>query len=70
MPHKDGPLYAPRVCVLSLGASCVVDFCALVERDERMQLVRVASLVLQPRSLLVFQDNAYHVRSFFFVYFI
>ena len=25
-PHRDGPLYAPRVAIVSLGAACTFDF--------------------------------------------
>lgn len=67
MPHTDGPLYAPRVCIVSLGASCRFDFSAIVQSTEygdgvsmpKLSRVRQASLVVRPRSLLVFEGDAY-----------
>jgi alkylated DNA repair protein alkB family protein 6 len=52
--HRDGPLYEPRVAILSLGSSCSFDF---VRNDETR--APVASLLLPPRGLLVFTADAY-----------
>ena len=54
-PHKDGPLYAPLVAILSLGSSASFDF--VRDDTERAPL---ASLLLPRRGLLVFSDDAYH----------
>ncbi|KAK9907716.1 hypothetical protein WJX75_008717 [Coccomyxa subellipsoidea] len=63
MPHQDGPLYHPGVCIQSLGAPAVMRFThkrtsddAPAEGDTRAPVVSVA---LQPRSLLVFRGDAY-----------
>jgi len=52
--HKDGPLYAPRVAILSLGSVASFDFVS--DDTERSAL---ASLLLPPRGLLVFEHDAY-----------
>mmetsp|Transcript_25890 Transcript_25890/g.83648 ORF Transcript_25890/g.83648 Transcript_25890/m.83648 type:complete len:321 (+) Transcript_25890:85-1047(+) len=54
-PHRDGPLYAPTVAILSLGSACAFDF---VRNDTERGLL--ASLLLPPRGLLVFTGAAYH----------
>lgn len=58
--HKDGPLYLPRVAVLSLGSHATLQFSA----DEAEQGL-LASLLLPPRGLLVFAGEAYrqHLHS-------
>ncbi len=60
LPHTDGPLYHPGVCILSLGAPAVIRFWR--KGDAAVDVSRdkpVASLLLMPRSLLVFADDAY-----------
>jgi alkylated DNA repair protein alkB family protein 6 len=52
--HKDGPLYAPRVVILSLGSHCAFEF---VEDD--LKRGACASLLLPRRGLLVFEGDAY-----------
>ncbi|KAK3003343.1 hypothetical protein RJ639_019860 [Escallonia herrerae] len=71
MPHQDGPAYFPVVAILSLGSPVVMDFtphsslgeCRHVEDgiklDERLDDERPFSVVLMPRSLLIFKDKAY-----------
>lgn len=67
MPHTDGPLYVSRVCIVSFGASCRMDFSKLEEIDvrednvvrQKLVQLRHESLVLRPRSLLVFDGDAY-----------
>jgi alkylated DNA repair protein alkB family protein 6 len=54
-PHRDGPLYAPTVAILSLGSACAFDF---VSNDTERDIL--ASLLLPPRGLLVFAGDAYH----------
>ena len=52
--HRDGPLYAPRVAIVSLGSACSFDFVTNdVARDVR------ASLLLPPRGVLIFSEEAY-----------
>ena len=52
--HKDGPLYAPRVAILSLGSHTAFEF---LEDDTRRRAL--ASLLLPRRGLLVFEGDAY-----------
>lgn len=58
-PHLDGPLYHPTAAIVSLGDVAVMDFLDVSSGSEEGK--RVASVVLQPRSLLVFKDDAYNV---------
>ncbi|GAM20399.1 hypothetical protein SAMD00019534_035740 [Acytostelium subglobosum LB1] len=53
MPHKDGPLFYNCVTILSLGSTCLIDFYKQLNEDP------VQSLLLQPRSLLIFTGEAY-----------
>jgi len=53
MSHKDGPLYFPRVAILSLSGPAVIEFRKEISQPPSM------SLYLHPRSLLIFQDDAY-----------
>lgn len=52
MPHQDGPAYHPAVCILSLGAPAVLRFSPKGEGAP-------VSVVLEPRSLVVFRGRAY-----------
>ena len=52
--HKDGPLYAPHVAIISLGSQCAFEFV-----EDGVPRVLAASLLLPPRGLLVFADAAY-----------
>lgn len=56
--HKDGPLYTPRVAILSLGSVASFDF---VQDDTERGVL--ASLLLPPRGLLVFGHDAYDQRA-------
>ena len=53
--HKDGPLYGGRVAILSLQSTCTLEFSPekFSTRDE------VTGVFLEPRSLLVFDGEAY-----------
>ena len=53
--HRDGPLYAPRVAILSLCSHCAFEF---LRNDAARDAV--CSLLLPPRGVLVFSDDAYH----------
>jgi len=58
LPHTDGPAYDPRAAILSVGSAVVFDFWrdhAHVRNGEAPAL----SLLLPPRSLLVFTQEAY-----------
>eukprot|EP00931_Biecheleriopsis_adriatica_P058868 TRINITY_DN35130_c0_g1_i2.p1 TRINITY_DN35130_c0_g1~~TRINITY_DN35130_c0_g1_i2.p1 ORF type:complete len:281 (-),score=54.89 TRINITY_DN35130_c0_g1_i2:6-848(-) len=58
MPHTDGPAYQPRAAIVSLGSAVVFDFW----RDHAHTAGGEAptlSILLPPRSLLVFSDEAY-----------
>ena len=52
--HRDGPLYQPRVAIISLGSHCTFQF--LTDDFERRAQT---SLLLPRRGLLVFEDDAY-----------
>ncbi|XP_053184834.1 alpha-ketoglutarate-dependent dioxygenase alkB homolog 6 [Scomber japonicus] len=74
MPHEDGPLYHPTVTTISLGSHTLLDFytpissmdddgdgdegggkdAPLTEEDRYL-----LSLLVQPRSLLILQDEMY-----------
>lgn len=59
-PHQDGPLFRPLVATVSLGAPCLLKFYPHVGSGEVSGPRREAfSLVLQPRSLVVFAERAY-----------
>ncbi|XP_062076301.1 alkylated DNA repair protein ALKBH6 homolog isoform X2 [Humulus lupulus] len=67
MPHQDGPAYFPVVAILSLGSPAVMDFTPhsrLMEKsheddDQRLDDHQPFSVLLMPRSLLIFKDSAY-----------
>jgi alkylated DNA repair dioxygenase AlkB len=61
LPHTDGPMYAPRVAGLSLGAACAFTFTARLRPEDigRAEPRTLLSLALPPRSLLVFSGGAY-----------
>jgi len=52
--HKDGPVYFPRVIILSIGGSTSMTF-----RDRLRESTMLQSLIIKPRSLLVFTKDAY-----------
>uniref|UniRef100_UPI00398E7387 alpha-ketoglutarate-dependent dioxygenase alkB homolog 6 n=1 Tax=Pristiophorus japonicus TaxID=55135 RepID=UPI00398E7387 len=68
MPHEDGPLYFPTVTTISLGSSTLLDFYHPIKKEnEEGEVVfpqteenrYFLSLLLEPRSLLVLQDDMY-----------
>jgi len=65
MAHEDGPLYFPLVAILSLGSSAVIrftkrrDFGASAGEGAHDPGDSQVSLVLRPRSLLLFSGAAY-----------
>jgi len=52
--HKDGPLYAPNVAILSLNSSATFQFV-----EDSVARAPLASLLLPRRGLLVFRGDAY-----------
>jgi len=79
-PHLDGPVYYPRVAIVSLGTQCVFDFYPRMDTDldedqrgfswDRDKEVPASpdlppgtkpelSLLLEPGSLLVFDEDAF-----------
>jgi len=59
MPHRDGPLYHPSVAILSLRAPIAFDFWPSAAAASDPDADPAASLLLEPRSLLVFRGDAY-----------
>lgn len=56
MPHKDGPAYYPQVAILSLKGTVKIEFVKSPGDKEPL-----ASLILEPRSLFIFSDDAYQI---------
>ncbi|MBN3319086.1 ALKB6 dioxygenase, partial [Atractosteus spatula] len=66
MPHEDGPLYFPTVTTISLGSHTLLDFyrpISIVQEQEGVPQTEenryLLSLLVEPRSLLVLQDDMY-----------
>ncbi|KAJ8266059.1 hypothetical protein GJAV_G00125440 [Gymnothorax javanicus] len=64
MPHEDGPLYHPTVSTISLGSHTLLDFYHPIDSDQTdvpqtEESRYLLSLLVQPRSLLVLQDEMY-----------
>jgi len=57
MPHTDGPLYYPRVCVISLGSGCVLKF--FRDYQGYKEGNPACSLYCEPGSLYIFSETAY-----------
>ena len=57
-PHKDGPLYSDIALVLSLKTTSLIDFYTEKPTEENEESV-LASVFLEPRSLLIFCKEAY-----------
>lgn len=57
-PHFDGPLYNQRVLVLNLQSPAVMWFYH-VKADSTPSLIPAFNLVLEPRSLLIFEGSLY-----------
>lgn len=65
MPHLDGPLFYPTIATLSLGSHCVEHFYSQAEEEgeathKQFEERIVASLLVEPRSLLILKDDMYH----------
>jgi alkylated DNA repair protein alkB family protein 6 len=62
MPHEDGPLYYPTVSTISLGSHTLLDFYkkpSVDEHEKENNRPCVFSLYLEPRSLVVLQQDMY-----------
>ena len=57
LPHTDGPAYFPVTATLSLGAPALMRFAD--RRHDGRGDVPVATILLEPRSLVVFSGAAY-----------
>lgn len=62
MPHQDGPLYYPTVSTISLGSHTFLDFYKSFEEHSKTNdsSIPAFSLLLEPRSLVVLQDDMYN----------
>ena len=62
MPHLDGPMFHPIISTISLGSQTVIHFYKKQEDESSSKFDDrfVTSLLLQPRSLLVLQNDMYH----------
>lgn len=58
MPHKDGPLYHPRVAILSLNSTASLEFWKTLPSSTNPS-PPIASVLCEPRSLLIFENEAY-----------
>lgn len=72
-PHCDGPVYYPRVAILSLGSPCLFSFYPKTGNENIMQWDKandvpaghrtgdqpLQSVLVEPRSLLVFDKDAF-----------
>lgn len=56
LSHLDGPLFYPTVTTISCGSHAVLNFKSDIDEGN----VPVCNLLLEPRSLLVLQDDMYH----------
>ena len=54
MSHFDGPMYRPKVVVLSLGGPAIINFTSGYGNSEE-----IASLLLEDQSVHIFEGNAY-----------
>ncbi|KAH8741955.1 hypothetical protein FG386_002330 [Cryptosporidium ryanae] len=62
MPHKDGPLYHPKVAIISLESDTVFDFWKPSVNSDSVNGINdkpIFSLIVPRFSLLVFQDQCY-----------
>ena len=67
MPHVDGPTYYPTVTTISLGSHTLLDFYKPIngvestgeQEDNSIEKRYLFSLLLEPKSLLVLQDEMY-----------
>ncbi|KAL0479800.1 hypothetical protein AKO1_007452 [Acrasis kona] len=53
MAHKDGPVYEPIVCILSLESGIIISFRKEDEKEHSF------SVYLEPRSMLIFTEDIF-----------
>ena len=65
MPHEDGPMYYPTVTTISLGSYTLLDFYKPISEangsDADINERYMFSIFVEPRSLLVLQDDMYKI---------
>ena len=54
MPHFDGPMYRPKVVVLSLGGPAIINF-----KEDYGSQDQTASILLEDQSVHIFEEDAY-----------
>jgi len=65
MPHEDGPLFYPTVATINTGSHTLLDFYTKNSQtiegdaDPNPQRIPVFSILLEPRSLVISQRDAY-----------
>ncbi|KAK7080644.1 Alpha-ketoglutarate-dependent dioxygenase alkB 6 [Halocaridina rubra] len=64
MPHEDGPLFYPTITTINVGSHTILEFYMPVNSEESEDTLplssrHIGSLLLEPRSLLILQDNMY-----------
>jgi len=63
MPHKDGPLYLPRVAIVSTGGTVVMQLTPpkidVLDDAEPQSQCNPLQIILKPGSLLVFEHDVY-----------
>jgi alkylated DNA repair protein alkB homolog 6 len=61
MPHFDGSLFYPTITTISLDSHIILKFLKPVEDEEnnKISMTLIFSLLLEPRSLLVLQDQLF-----------
>uniref|UniRef100_A0AC34PVE8 Fe2OG dioxygenase domain-containing protein n=1 Tax=Panagrolaimus sp. JU765 TaxID=591449 RepID=A0AC34PVE8_9BILA len=64
MPHTDGPAFFPMVSTISLGSHTFLDFYQPIDEENMKPLEEryVGSMLIQPRSLILIKDEAYHCK--------
>ncbi|XP_011503031.1 PREDICTED: alpha-ketoglutarate-dependent dioxygenase alkB homolog 6 [Ceratosolen solmsi marchali] len=60
MAHSDGPLFHPIVTTISCGSHTLLEFHKAIDTDNIESRKHEFSLLLEPRSLLILQDDLYH----------
>lgn len=58
MPHTDGPLFYPTVTTINCSSHTVLEFRENILNTGKA--TEVCKLLLEPRSLLILQDNMYN----------
>ncbi|XP_013196266.1 alpha-ketoglutarate-dependent dioxygenase alkB homolog 6 [Amyelois transitella] len=60
MPHLDGTLFYPTITTLSVGSHIVLKFLETSSDEDIKTSNHVFSLLLEPRSLLILQDQLFN----------